>query len=248
MAESHRTDRLRRSAGGRAQRTRQDRLPSDRHSYIYVRSPRDRVGVVVRRDRSPRQLAAELRELWTLMVTRELPRSEGLSPVRLALLTSAPHASGDEATAAAARALAAYRAFAREPWPARLTTQLREIWEADDEEPHTGFMRGLQAGRHWALNLCTLPPSRTNGRCAQRLGAAELVLVVEGRLTLTTIELRQELRQGDAAALLPHEESVRELVNHSDGCVRFLTFSPVLRGLALGEDADSVRSALAPEE
>lgn len=86
-------------------------------------------------------------------------------------------------------------------------------------------MRVLSTRGQARLILWELPPADSAGPYVHHLGEAGLLLVLDGRPTLSTPEGRRELQRGEAAALLPSEDSDRRLLNDGNERVRFLALS-----------------------
>jgi hypothetical protein len=129
--------------------------------------------------------------------------------------------------AAVEKAMTAYRAWARESLTTRIRARAMELWAAYDEETGPAracVMRVLSRGGG-GLILWELPPADSAGPCVHRLGEAGLLLVLDGRPTLSTPEGRRELQRGEAAALLPTKANDCQLVNDGNERVRFLALS-----------------------
>jgi uncharacterized cupin superfamily protein len=86
-------------------------------------------------------------------------------------------------------------------------------------------MRVLSTGGQAGLILWELPPADSAGPYVHHLGEAGLLLVLDGRPTLSTPEGRRELQRGEAAALLPTKANDRQLANDKNERVRFLALS-----------------------
>jgi hypothetical protein len=164
------------------------------------------------------------------MVTWEAPLGEGPLSVRIAPIAQRPGSSMHEGSCAAAaeRTMTAYRAWARESFTTRIRARAMELWAAYDEEPGPAracVMRVLSTRGQARLILWELPPADSAGPYVHHLGEAGLLLVLDGRPTLSTPEGRRELQRGEAAALLPSEDSDRRLLNDGNERVRFLALS-----------------------
>lgn len=164
------------------------------------------------------------------MVASRPPGGEDSDSVLIARITDGPGSSTHEGpfVAAVEKAMTAYRAWARESLTTRIRARATELWAAYDEETGPAracVMRVLSRGGQAGLILWELPPADSAGPYGHRLGEAGLLLVLDGRPTLSTPEGRRELHRGEAAALLPSEDSDRRLLNDGNERVRFLALS-----------------------
>jgi uncharacterized cupin superfamily protein len=75
------------------------------------------------------------------------------------------------------------------------------------------------------LSLWELPPHETAYPYHYHLAEEELLLVLHGRPSLRTPDGWRDLEQGEVVAFPRGEHGAHQLVNHTEGTVRFLAFS-----------------------
>jgi uncharacterized cupin superfamily protein len=101
----------------------------------------------------------------------------------------------------------------------------------DEPREHPGFCcqrarLSRQAGsERLGLSLWELPAGETAYPYHYHLTEEELVLVLEGALTLRTPDGWRELLEGEVVAFLRGEHGGHQLVNRTQQTVRFLSFS-----------------------
>jgi uncharacterized cupin superfamily protein len=101
----------------------------------------------------------------------------------------------------------------------------------DQLREHPGFRCrrarvGRQAGaERLGLSLWDLPPGEAAYPYHYHLTEEELVLVLEGRPSLRTLDGWRQLEQGEVVAFPRGEAGGHQLVNRSERTVRFLAFS-----------------------
>jgi uncharacterized cupin superfamily protein len=105
--------------------------------------------------------------------------------------------------------------------------------EAHFDEPreHPGFRAkrarlGRQAGaERLGLSLWEVPPGQAAYPYHYHLGEEELVVLLEGELSLRTPAGWRELNKGDVATFLRGEDGAHQLVNRTQQSARFLALS-----------------------
>src|SRR5258708_5541554 len=110
---------------------------------------------------------------------------------------------------------------------------MANIYEPDFDEPreHRGFecsraRLGRQAGsERLGLSLWEIPPGQAAYPYHLHLGEEELIVVLEGRPDLRTPDGWREVAQGDVIAFHRGAQGAHQLVNRTDGVVRFLAIS-----------------------
>jgi uncharacterized cupin superfamily protein len=101
----------------------------------------------------------------------------------------------------------------------------------DESRDHPGFRAqrarvGRQAGaERLGLSLWELPAGEAAYPYHYHLGEEELVLVLEGALSLRTTAGWRELAEGDVVSFLRGEGGAHQLVNRTDEPARFLAVS-----------------------
>ena len=101
----------------------------------------------------------------------------------------------------------------------------------DEPREHPGFRAqrarlSRQAGSdRLGLSLWELPPGEAAYPYHYHLAEEELVLVLDGQPSLRTPEGWRELREGEVVPFLRGEQGGHQLVNRTEGTVRFLAFS-----------------------
>jgi uncharacterized cupin superfamily protein len=107
------------------------------------------------------------------------------------------------------------------------------IHQPDFDEPRRGegficsrarLSRQVGAQR-LGLSLWEVPPGQAAYPYHAHLGEEELVVVLEGRPSLRTPDGWRELEQGEVVSFLRGEQGAHQIVNRSDGVIRFLAFS-----------------------
>jgi uncharacterized cupin superfamily protein len=103
--------------------------------------------------------------------------------------------------------------------------------EFDDVRDHPGFHArrarlGRQAGaERIGVSLWEVPAGQAAYPYHYHLTEEELVIVLEGRLSLRTADGWRELEEGEVVAFGRGEKSAHQIVNRTEETVRFLAFS-----------------------
>lgn len=101
----------------------------------------------------------------------------------------------------------------------------------DELRQHPGFdvkraRLGQQAGsQKLGLSLWEIPPSQAAYPYHSHLGEEEAVIVLQGTPSLRTPQGWRELEQGEVVSFLRGEEGAHQIVNRTQGTVRFLAIS-----------------------
>ena len=101
----------------------------------------------------------------------------------------------------------------------------------DDNREHPGFTRrrarlGRQVGsERIGLSRFELPPGEAAYPYHLHLAEEEIVVVLEGRPSLRTPDGWREMEEGEVAGFPTGETGAHQIVNRTDGVVRFLAFS-----------------------
>lgn len=101
----------------------------------------------------------------------------------------------------------------------------------DEPREHPGFCCSRarvsrQAGSdRLGLSLWEVPPGEAAYPYHYHLAEEELIVVLEGRPSLRTPDGWHDLEEGEVVPFLRGEAGAHQLVNRTEGIVRFLTFS-----------------------
>jgi uncharacterized cupin superfamily protein len=101
----------------------------------------------------------------------------------------------------------------------------------DEPREHPGFRcsrarLGRQVGsERLGLSLWEVPPGQAAYPYHHHLGEEELLIVLQGRPSLRTPDGWSELPEGEVIAFPRGEQGAHQLINHTEGTVRFLTVS-----------------------
>jgi uncharacterized cupin superfamily protein len=101
----------------------------------------------------------------------------------------------------------------------------------DEPREHPGFRcrrarLSRQAGsERLGLSLWELAPGEAAYPYHYHLAEEELVLVLDGQLSLRTPDGWRELQTGEVVPFLRGEQGAHQLINRTEGTVRFLAFS-----------------------
>lgn len=101
----------------------------------------------------------------------------------------------------------------------------------DELREHPGFRaRRARLGRaagaeRLGLSLWEVPPGEAAYPYHYHLGEEELVVLLEGELSLRTTAGWRELRQGEVVSFLRGEDGAHQLVNRAEQAARFLAVS-----------------------
>jgi uncharacterized cupin superfamily protein len=102
-------------------------------------------------------------------------------------------------------------------------------WEADRDAPPFRWQRarlGAQAGaRDLGASLFEVPPGAATFPLHAHYNNEELLIVVAGRPTLTTLDGERELAPGEVVACPPGREGAHRLDNRTEEPVRVLVVS-----------------------
>ena len=100
---------------------------------------------------------------------------------------------------------------------------------------------GRQAGsERLGLSLWELPPGEATYPFHFHLGEEELIVVLEGRPSLRTPEGWRELESGEVVAFRTGEAGAHQLINRTDGTIRFLAFSTQQPDVVIRPDSGTV--------
>ncbi len=101
----------------------------------------------------------------------------------------------------------------------------------DEPREHAGFRclrarLSRQAGsERLGLSLWEIPPGEAAYPYHYHLAEEELILVLDGAVTLRTPDGWRELQEGEVVAFLRGEHGGHQLINQTEQTVRFLSFS-----------------------
>jgi uncharacterized cupin superfamily protein len=104
--------------------------------------------------------------------------------------------------------------------------------EFDEPREHEGFRArrarlSRQAGaQRLGLSLWEVEPGQAAYPYHAHLTEEELVIVLDGTLSLRTPDGWRELERGEVVSFLRGEQGAHQIVNRTDEPVRFLAFSP----------------------
>jgi uncharacterized cupin superfamily protein len=116
----------------------------------------------------------------------------------------------------------------------------------DEVREHPGFncqraRLGRQAGSEkLGLSLWELPPGEAAYPFHFHLAEEEIVIVLEGRPSLRTPAGWREMEEGEVACFLVGEEGAHQIVNRTEGPVRFLAMSNQQPDIVVRPDSRSL--------
>jgi uncharacterized cupin superfamily protein len=103
-------------------------------------------------------------------------------------------------------------------------------WESLGQEPWTGGAksRRLPRGKTLGASLYELAPGTSGGLYHFHHGAEELLVVLKGEPMLRSPDGEQQLKEGDVVHFCLGPDGAHQLINRSQGVVRYLMASTLV--------------------